>query len=145
MRLVLAYAIGLTFGLGITLSGMADPAKVLNFFDFFGAWDPSLIFVMGGAVAVAFIGYRLVFRAASGPVFGERYHLPGNTLIDRRLLSGAAIFGLGWGIAGFCPGGALPAVGTLDPPVLLFLASLVAGMLVTRGLIQRKTALRSER
>lgn len=135
MRVVLAYAIGLIFGLGITLSGMIDPAKVLNFFDIFGTWDPSLIFVMGGALAVALVGYRAVFGARTQPVLGDRYHLPTTGAIDRRLISGAAIFGLGWGIAGFCPGGALPAVGTLDAPVLVFMAALVAGMLATRWAI----------
>lgn len=143
MRILLAYAIGLVFGLGITVSGMANPEKVLNFFDFFGTWDPSLIFVMGGAVVVAFIGYRIIFGMVERPVFDARYHLPAKAAIDLRLLSGAAIFGLGWGIAGFCPGGSLPVVGTLDPGVLTFVAALVAGMLVTRYLPQRRTALRS--
>ena len=132
MRILLAFVIGLIFELGIMLSGMGDPAKVLNFFDIFGTWDPSLIFVMGGAVTVAFFGYRVVFGLLKRPVLDDRYHLPLATAIDRRLVLGSAIFGLGWGIAGFCPGGALPVIGTLRPDVLIFVASLVAGMLATR-------------
>lgn len=134
-RLLTTYFIGLLFGLGIVISGMANPAKVLNFFDFAGNWDPSLIFVMGGALVVTFFGYRLVFgRAARAPVMGERYHLPTGTRLDIRLIGGSALFGVGWGIAGFCPGGALPAIGTLNPAVLTFVAALVAGILCAKAL-----------
>jgi hypothetical protein len=99
MRLVASYLIGLIFGVGISISGMANPAKVLNFFDVAGTWDPSLIFVMGGAVVVAFLGYRVVLRRAA-PVIDTRFHLPDNPRIDARLLGGSAVFGIGWGIAG---------------------------------------------
>lgn len=134
MRLVWAYVIGLVFGTGIAISGMANPAKVLNFFDVAGNWDPSLAFVMGGALVVTFIGYRLVLRRA-GPLVGPKFHLPDSARIDARLLGGAAVFGVGWGIAGFCPGGALPAVGTGRIEVLAFVAALIAGILVARGLM----------
>lgn len=140
MRILLAYAIGIVFGLGIMVSGMADPAKVLNFFDVFGNWDPSLAFVMAGAVVVAFVGYRILFRAAKRPVFDRRFHVPVSTTIDRRLVGGAAIFGLGWGIAGFCPGGALPGAGTLNAGVLVFIAALIAGIVTSRAWLQRKSA-----
>ncbi|MFV0246135.1 MAG: DUF6691 family protein [Qingshengfaniella sp.] len=136
MRLVSIYLIGLVFGIGISLSGMANPAKVLNFFDLAGAWDPSLIFVMGGALITTVIGYRLVFRRA-GPVCDSRFQLPTSRVIDRRLIGGSALFGIGWGIAGFCPGGALPALGTGQGPVFVFVAAVLAGILLARRLQSR--------
>jgi uncharacterized protein len=131
MRLLSAFAIGLIFGLGIAVSGMINPAKVLNFFDLAGTWDPSLAFVMAGALAVVIPGYRLVFRRPA-PVMTPLFQVPQSRVIDRRLILGSATFGIGWGIAGFCPGGALPALGTGDPLVLLFIAALTVGMLAAR-------------
>lgn len=136
MRLISAFAIGLIFGLGITISGMINPAKVLNFFDIAGTWDPSLAFVMAGALGVAIPGYRLVFRRPV-PALAAHFHLPDTRIIDRRLVLGSAAFGIGWGIAGFCPGGALPALGTGDPSVFLFIAALIGGLLIARGLQAR--------
>ena len=147
MRLITAYLIGLVFGLGIAISGMINPAKVLNFFDVAGTWDPSLIFVMGGALLVTFVGYRLVL-AREQPVLAARFQLPTSRAIDARLIGGSALFGLGWGIAGFCPGGALPALGTGRSEVFLFVAALIAGMLLTRFLMkinQATTATTSSR
>ncbi len=135
MRLTVTYLIGVVFGTGISLSGMANPAKVLNFFDFFGSWDPSLAFVMGGAVAVAFFGYRRAL-ARPAPLFDPHFQVPASRVIDARLIGGSAVFGIGWGIAGFCPGGALPALGTGNPDVLIFTAALVAGMLAARTLMR---------
>lgn len=134
MRLISTYLIGLVFGMGIALSGMANPAKVLNFFDVAGAWDPSLAFVMGGAVVVAFIGYRLVLRRPA-PIIDATFRLPDNPRIDARLVGGSAVFGVGWGIAGFCPGGALPALGTGRIEVFAFVAALIVGILVAKGLM----------
>ena len=134
MRLVSSYLIGLIFGIGISISGMANPAKVLNFFDVAGTWDPSLIFVMGGAVVVVFLGYRVVLRRPA-PMIDTRFHLPDNPRIDARLLGGSAVFGIGWGIAGFCPGGALPALGTGRLEVIAFVAALIAGIFAAKGLI----------
>lgn len=131
MRLLSAYMIGLIFGLGITVSGMGNPAKVINFFDITGSWDPSLALVMAGALMVTFIGYRIVLPRPK-PIQDEKFYLPTSRSIDRRLLGGAAVFGVGWGISGFCPGGALPVIGTLQPAVLVFVASLLAGVLVAR-------------
>jgi uncharacterized protein len=139
MRLISAFAIGLIFGLGIALSGMINPAKVLNFFDLAGTWDPSLAFVMGGALAVAIPGYRLVLGRPA-PVLEDRFQLPDTRVIDRRLVLGSATFGIGWGIAGFCPGGALPALGTGRPEVFLFVAALIGGILIARFLQARTTA-----
>ncbi|NCO85527.1 MAG: YeeE/YedE family protein [Rhodobacterales bacterium] len=135
MRLFLAYVIGLVFGLGISISGMANPAKVLNFFDFAGSWDPSLAFVMGGAFVVAFIGYRLVFRRPA-PLLAPRFAVPGNTRLDAKLLGGAAVFGIGWGISGFCPGGSLPALGTGNTEVYIFTGALLAGIIAAKLLMQ---------
>jgi len=133
MKQVFAALTGLVFGTGIAVSGMMDPAKVLNFFDIAGTWDPSLGFVMAGALLVAAIGFRLVWRRRA-PLFEAGFQVPGSTVIDRKLVGGAAIFGIGWGIAGFCPGAAIPALGTGRWEVALFVAS-VAGGLALRRLI----------
>ena len=132
MKLIVTYLIGLVFGLGISISGMANPAKVLNFFDIAGTWDPSLVFVMGGAVVVAFIGYKLVLSRPA-PVFEPKFNVPSSRVIDTKLVAGSAVFGIGWGIAGFCPGGALPALGTGNPDVLIFTAALVAGIFIAKA------------
>lgn len=139
MRTFLTFLVGIVFGTGIALSGMANPAKVINFFDIAGSWDPSLAFVMGGAVITTFIGYRLVLRRPA-PVFEPSFDIPQNRKVDMRLLSGAGIFGIGWGIAGFCPGGALPALGTLHPQVILFVAALIVGMFLVRFVLARVAA-----
>ena len=133
MRLLAIYLTGLVFGIGISISGMANPAKVLNFFDVAGAWDPSLAFVMGGALVVTFVGYRVVLRRPA-PVFEARFHLPTAQDIDARLVGGSALFGIGWGLSGFCPGGALPALGTLRWEVAAFVAALLVGMMIARAL-----------
>lgn len=133
MRLFSAFLIGLIFGTGIAVSGMMNPAKVLNFFDIAGNWDPSLAFVMGGALAVAIPGYWVVLRQRA-PRFAPAFQLPDTKLIDAKLVTGSAIFGIGWGIAGFCPGGALPAVGTFRPEALAFVAALIGGIVIARGL-----------
>lgn len=132
MKLFFAGLTGLVFGIGIALSGMMNPAKVLNFFDVAGTWDPSLAFVMGGALVVTAIGYRLVWRRAQ-PLFGGAFQIPANTQIDRNLVGGSAMFGIGWGIAGFCPGAALPALGTGRWEVVLFIAAVVAGLVLRRA------------
>jgi uncharacterized protein len=131
-KLLSAFLIGALFGLGIAISGMANPAKVLNFFDVFGTWDPSLAFVMGGGLAVAASGYRLVFRARKTPVFEPVFSLPTRRDIDPELVGGAAVFGIGWGIVGFCPGGAVPALGLLQTETPIFLAAMIAGIIAAR-------------
>lgn len=135
MRHLGTYLIGLIFGVGISMSGMANPAKVINFFDVAGSWDPSLALVMGSAVVVAFLGFRLVLARPS-PVFETIFDVPTGRHIDVRLVAGSAVFGIGWGIAGFCPGGALPALGTLDPRVALFVVALIAGVLIARAALR---------
>ncbi len=131
MRLLATYLVGLIFGIGISISGTANPAKVLNFFDVAGAWDPSLAFVMGGALMVTFIGYRVVF-ARGCPVFDTGFHLPAKRDLDLPLIGGSAMFGIGWGIAGFCPGGAIPALGTGNWEPALFLAAVIGGFALRR-------------
>lgn len=129
---------GTVFGIGLGISQMANPEKVLAFLDLFGDWDPSLLFTMAAAVLVTFIGYRLVLHR--GPVFGGALHLPGNTQIDRRLIGGAAIFGVGWGLAGYCPGPAVTglASGSVEP--YYFLAAMFAGSQFERIWLAQKVA-----
>lgn len=131
MKLIFALFTGLVFGTGIAISGMMNPAKVFNFFDIAGTWDPSLAFVMGGAVIITFIGYRLVWRR-DAPLFGGRFQIPTSNAIDARLIGGSAIFGIGWGIAGFCPGAAIPALGTGRWEVVLFLVAVTVGFYARR-------------
>ena len=133
MQLIFIYLICVIFGTGIVLSGMANPAKVINFFDIAGTWDPSLAFVMGGALIVTAVGYRLVFGRAR-PLFEGRFLLPTARNLDARLIGGSAVFGVGWGIAGFCPGGALPALGTGRIEVILFVAALLGGIFAAKFL-----------
>jgi len=131
MRIVAHFAIGLIFGLGLVISGMVDPAKVQNFLDIFGTWDPSLAFVMAGAVAVTFAGYRLAWRHAT-PMLDDQFHLPRKNTIDRRLVLGAAVFGIGWGLGGYCPGPALTAVGLLATGTIVFVPAMLVGMWIAR-------------
>lgn len=133
MPLVVALLAGLIFGAGIALSGMINPDKVLNFFDLAGQWDPSLAFVMAGALAVTLIGYRLVLRQTR-PLFDLRFHLPTRRDLDPALIGGAALFGIGWGIAGFCPGGAIPALGLAQPDAVLFVVAMICGIALARRL-----------
>ena len=143
MRLIILFLIGLIFGVGISIGGMANPAKVLNFFDLAGTWDPSLIFVMGGAVVVTFIGYRFVLKRPT-PMMDAKFHLPTRRDLDLPLIAGSAFFGIGWGISGFCPGGALPALGTGRSEVFIFVAALLAGIFAAKilqsALAKRATA-----
>lgn len=137
MRYLSIYLIGLVFGTGISFSGMSNPAKVINFFDVFGTWDPSLAFVMGGALVVAMIGYKIVFGRFQAPVFESTFTVPTSRVIDRKLVGGSVVFGIGWGIAGFCPGGALPALGTGDQSVWIFTGAMVAGMFIAKYALKR--------
>jgi len=126
-RLFLAFASGGLFGLGLLLSGMVDPGKVLQFLDVAGDWDPSLAFVMAGAIPVAAIGFRLGARRAA-PVCAPSFAGPPSGAVDARLIGGAVLFGLGWGLAGFCPGPALAALGFGGWKPLLFVMAMLAGM-----------------
>ena len=131
MPIVAALLIGLVFGCGILVSGMSNPAKVVNFFDVAGAWDPSLAFVMGGGLLVNLVGYRLALRRPA-PLLMPSFSLPALTRVDAALIGGSAVFGIGWGLSGVCPGGLIPVLGTGRSEPLLFLAGLLAGIVVAR-------------
>lgn len=139
IRILISLFCGLVFGFGLSLSGMLNPLRVRGFLDITGQWDPSLAFVLGGAVAVAAVGWLVVGRLKS-PAFDEEFHLPATTPVDRRLVAGSVIFGIGWGMAGFCPG---PAIASLSLGLLssfIFVSAMLAGMLVHDRLIARPAA-----
>lgn len=127
MQAVIALLAGLIFGLGLILSGMGDPAKVQNFLDIFGRWDPSLGLVMGGAIAVGLLAFTWA-KKRSTSVLGAPMQLPTASVIDRKLLGGAALFGIGWGLAGFCPGPAVMNLATGHTEVWLFVVAMLVGM-----------------
>ena len=120
---------GLLFGAGLAASGMTDTAKVIGFLDVFGQWDPDLIFVMGSAVLTTVICFRFVLKRSS-PIFGSGFSLPSNTAVDLRLLIGAVIFGIGWGLYGYCPGPAVAAIVYLQPVTAVFIVAMLLGMFV---------------
>jgi len=128
---VSAFASGLLFGLGLVISQMVNPAKVLGFLDIFGNWDPSLAFVMGGAVAVSALGYFVVKRRGV-PVLAPRLEIPTRRDLDPRLIGGAALFGIGWGLVGLCPGPALVGLAFGPWQVFVFVAAMVVGMAIFR-------------
>ena len=128
-RDLMALLAGVTFGLGLVISQMVNPAKVIAFLDLFGNWDPSLAFVMGAALIVTAIGYRLVWLRPR-PVLAEYFQVPGNRKVDAKLAIGAVLFGIGWGLVGLCPGPAIAALTIGGVPALGFLAAMAAGMLV---------------
>ncbi|ACL57297.1 DUF6691 family protein [Methylobacterium nodulans] len=130
-RIVSSFAVGLLFGLGLLVSGMANPAKVLAFLDVTGRWDPSLALVMAGAVAASAVGYR-VARRRGRPVLAPRLEIPTRRGLDPRLLMGAAVFGIGWGLVGLCPGPALTILSVVPLQAATFVAAMVAGMLLFR-------------
>ncbi len=133
LRLVVALLSGALFGLGLVVSGMADPAKVIGFLDVTGDWDPTLALVMGGAILVAGPAFGLIFRRRR-PVLAEDFDLPDKKEVDARLLGGSALFGVGWGLSGFCPGPAvvalIPALASGIVPVFAFVVAMVAGMAI---------------
>jgi len=136
-----ALVVGGIFGAGIAISGMGNPAKVLNFFDVAGTFDPSLLLVMASALLVTAIGYRVLFRVRATPVCGTRFDIPTKSTIDTPLVAGSAVFGIGWGIAGFCPGGAIPVLGTGGVEPLIFVAAMAAGIIAARTWRQRAARL----
>ena len=127
MQLLMALCAGLVFGLGLIVSGMTDPSKVTGFLDLAGAWDPSLALVMGGAIGVGLIAFRLA-RKRSKAIFGGPMQLPAARQIDRRLVLGGLTFGVGWGLAGYCPGPALASLATGGSKPLIFTAAMLVGM-----------------
>lgn len=137
LRITISLLTGLIFGLGLVISGMANPAKVQNFLDAFGTFDPSLVFVMAGAVAVTFVGYRLVLRKQA-PLCAESFHLPTSSDIDSRLVIGPALFGLGWGLSGFCPGPAITSLSLMADGTLIFVPAMLVGVGLARVVVQNR-------
>ena len=133
MKLVTAFAFGLIFALGLGFAGMTQPAKIIGFLDVAGHWDPTLAFVMGGAVAVSLFLFPMILRRR-GPLLEERFVLPEKKRIDAPLLVGAALFGVGWGLSGYCSGPALVSLVTAAPPVLVLVAAMAAGLYAGRWL-----------
>ena len=129
MHRITEFFVGLLFGLGLLLSGMTDPAKVLGFLDLFGIWDPSLAFVMGGAIAVGFFAFALA-RKRTTNFMGGALHLLKSTQIDMRLLIGGLTFGAGWGLAGFCPGPGIVSMGSGELKAAVFVAAMLLGMAI---------------
>ncbi len=123
------FAVGLIFGIGLILSGMTDPSKVIGFLDLAGSWDPSLAFVMGGAILVGVFAFAFAKKRTTS-FLGGALHLPKSTAIDKRLVIGGLVFGAGWGLAGFCPGPALVSLGAGQPKAAVFVLAMLAGMLV---------------
>ena len=141
MQIFVALVVGLLFGIGLIVSGMIDPSKVLGFLDLAGEWDPSLAFVMAGAVLVGTIAFGLAAKR-SRTLLGDVMRLPSATAIDRRLVLGGALFGVGWGLAGYCPGPALASVVLGGPKPVVFVLSLLAGMAMFELLEHRSASRR---
>lgn len=137
LRIVTALGAGVIFGFGLAVSGLMDPARVRGFLDVAGHFDPSLAFVLAGAVTVAGLGY-LVSRRCQRPLFDSAFHLPASRAIDSRLLAGAAIFGVGWGMAGLCPGPAIASLALGLAPTFVFTAMMLAGIVFHDTWTQRK-------
>jgi len=135
MRGLTAFACGLIFALGLVLSGMTIPAKVIGFLDIFGDWDPSLAFVMGGAILVH-LGFHQAFKNRQAPLLDTQFHLPVPIRIDGRLLLGAAVFGVGWGLGGFCPGPGLMSVVSTAPASLIFVMGTIIGILFFNAMMR---------
>ena len=133
MQILSTFIVGVLFGLGLVVSGLINPAKVLNFLDFAGTWDPSLAFTMAAAIATTAIGYRFVFRRRA-PLLGGSFQLPAASDIDARLIGGAALFGIGWGLIGFCPGPAIAALSSGATSTIIFVGAMLAGMALARAL-----------
>ncbi len=135
MKTAAGYVAGLIFGLGLAISGMTDPARVLGFLDVAGDWDPTLMFVLGAAVVTTFIGYRLVLKR-SAPLLSGVFQLPTKRELDGKLLGGAALFGIGWGLSGYCPGPAIASIGGLSLPLAAMLVTMVLGWFAAQRLTQ---------
>ncbi|MFZ1545528.1 MAG: YeeE/YedE family protein [Candidatus Nitrotoga sp.] len=129
MQVLMAFITGLIFGLGLILSGMTDPAKVVGFLDIAGAWDPSLVFVMGGAILIAAIAFYFA-RTRQKALLGDVMRLPTASQIDRRLVLGGLVFGAGWGLAGYCPGPALVSLANGGSKPLIFVVAMITGMVI---------------
>jgi len=129
MHIFTAFITGLVFGVGLIISGMTNPAKVIGFLDIAGKWDPSLAFVMGGAIAIGMVAFQR-FGKRSKTLLGSEMHMPKASQVDRRLILGGLAFGIGWGLAGFCPGPAVASLGLGESKVFIFVIAMFVGMLI---------------
>ena len=134
---IVALLSGVLFGLGLVVSGMTQPQKVIGFLDLFGNWDPSLAFVMVGAIGVHFVAYQFA-SSKSSPFFADAFHVPTNKDINKPLLVGAALFGVGWGLGGYCPGPAITSLVTFSPEVIGFVVAMTIGMFVQDIFVKRR-------
>jgi uncharacterized protein len=139
MQKLTAALAGLLFGTGLTISGMLNPMKVLNFLDLVGTHDFTLIFVMGGGLMTTLVGYQILFKRGK-PFFTDRFNLPGTTLIDAKLIGGAALFGLGWGISGICPGPAVAGLVFGNSLSFIFVIAMAIGILIARIAVNARSA-----
>ncbi len=138
MQNIFSLISGIFFGVGLAVSNMISPAKIVNFLDITGNWDPSLAFVMGGAVIVTALTFRLILKRPT-PIFSGGFKLPEKVDLDAPLISGAAIFGMGWALSGFCPGPAIASIGFLDEKVLIFVITLLIGSLIGKKWFSRNS------
>ncbi len=137
MHILFGLLSGLVFGIGLVISGMSNPAKVLNFLDVAGTWDPSLAFVMGGGLVVTVIAFNIILKRPH-PIFGDKFYLPKSSDIDKRLIIGASLFGAGWGIGGLCPGPAISSLAYASPKIAVFVVAMVTGVIVAKTLFPNK-------
>jgi len=144
MKLFISLFCGLLFGMGLTISQMVNPQKVINFLDIAGSWDPSLMFVMGGGLLVFGLGFFFVIKKTAKPLFASQFFIPERKLIDKNLLIGAVFFGAGWGLTGICPGPAVTNILTFEPKIFAFIAMMLVGMYVARSTLKSTTATDSE-
>lgn len=137
MKLLISFLLGALFSAGLSISGMVNPDKVIGYLDFFGQWDPSLVFVMGGGVGLNLILFKFILKR-NQPVLEGHFSIPKNKKVDARLIIGSALFGIGWGLGGVCPGPGLSNLFLLSPQVIAFLISMIAGMLIFRFTVEKK-------
>lgn len=128
-RLLINFLLGVIFSMGLSISGMVNPDNVIGYLDFFGEWDPALMFVMGGGVTLNLILFKLILKRKN-PLFDEKFHMPSKTQIDNKLVIGSTLFGIGWGIGGVCPGPGLSNLFLMSPQVIAFLISMLLGMFI---------------
>lgn len=138
MKIVLSFVTGLIFGIGLIVSGMSDPVKVMGFLDWFGEWDPTLLYVMVGAILTVSIGYVLILKRPK-PILTNEFQVPKNKTINKRLIGGSAVFGLGWGMSGYCPGPAAVNISFNPTDALVFLFFMIAGFYVAKTLLSSTT------